>query len=161
MKRNIVLLLFSLILIILFNFCEHDQINICPKDITGRWKWFITKTIYPTDTITPENTGIHEYLNINSEFTWNRIVDGMKIDSGSYSIGHGSFMRYPGAYVYTFDSIVFIRVGVNNITWDYYDIYNDTLQFCPGYAGKFAASNSYNFPEGFNGSKFLVRQNNH
>jgi len=124
------------------------------KDITGEWEWMYTKTVYPSDPRTPENTGIHETLIFYSDRKWILLVNSVKLDSGIYSLGHGNYMPYPGARNFIYDSVVFLRQSSLETLWDYYDVHGDTLQFCPGYAGKLAAYNSFVFPNGFNGSKF-------
>jgi hypothetical protein len=108
--------------------------------------------------VTPENTGVHEILIFNPYHTWLKTENGIKVDSGTYSLGHGSHTPYIGADVYIYDSVLYYSLGSELNTWDYYNIFNDTLQFCPGFAGKFASYNSFNFPDGFNGSKFWIKK---
>ncbi len=155
MKGKNILLLFPLLFMILS--CKKDSLNPA-KDITGEWFWIFTQAVYPSDPLTPENTGVQERLIFSSDKTWIKTENGIKTDSGIYSIGHGSYTPYTGAHIYIYDSVVYYRDGIDVNAWDYYDVFNDTLQFCPGYAGKLASFNSFNFPNGFNGSKFWIQK---
>jgi hypothetical protein len=137
--------------------CKKDTPNPA-KDITGEWNWNFTQAVYPSDPLTPENTGVQERLVFSSNKTWTKTENGIKTGSGTYSLGHGSHTPYAGAHVYIYDSVVYYRDGVDVNAWDYYNVFNDTLQFCPGYAGKLASFNSFNFPNGFNGSKFWIKK---
>jgi hypothetical protein len=150
------------ILLIISNFliitsCKKQSFD-SVKDITGEWEWMYTKTVYPSDPITPENTGNHETLIFCSDRKWILLVNSVNLDSGIYSLGHGNYSPYPGASNFIYDSVVFSGQSLDKTLWDYYDIHGDTLQFCPGYAGKMAAYNSYVFPDGFNGSKFYKKK---
>ena len=144
-------------ILFLFFSCKKDNPDIT-ADISGQWEWIKTLTVYPSDPVTPENSGIHESLVFNTNHEWRWTVNAIKIDSGTYSTGHGSFTPYIGAYVYIYDSVLYNRTIIRTKAWDYYIIFNDTLQFCPGFAGMFASLNSFNFPIGFNGSKLWKRK---
>jgi hypothetical protein len=137
--------------------CKKDTLNPA-KDITGEWYWNFTQAVYPSEPMTPENTGVQERLVFSSDKTWTKTENGIKTVSGTYSLGHGSSTPYAGAHVYIYDSVVYYRAGIDVNAWDYYNVFNDTLQFCPEYAGKLASFNSFNFPNGFNGSKFWIKK---
>ena len=164
MKFEIFIIIISL-LVLVSNSCEKDSSNDngddITKDITGQWEWLFTYKALPlseTNPLTPENTGIHENIIFKTNFTWRIIENGIKSDSGTYSLGHGSHCSYPDAHIFIYDSILYYSSISNSYTWDYYDVFNDTLQFCPGFAGKLASYNSFNFPNGFNGSKFWKKK---
>lgn len=137
--------------------CNKDN-DVQTADISGQWEWIKTRSVYPSDPVTPENSGIYESLILNKDHEWWWIKNGLKIDSGTYMTGHGSFARYLGAQAFIYDSVLYHRTISSTTAWDYYIILNDTLQFCPGFAGKFASLNSFNFPIGFNGAKFWIRK---
>lgn len=148
-------------LIILFSYltfsCKKDTPNPV-KDITGEWNWSFTQAVFPSDPLTPATTGVQERIVFNSDETWTKTENGIKTGSGTYSLGHGSNTPYVGAHVNIYDSVVYYRDGVDVKAWDYYNVFNDTLQFCPGYAGKYASFGSFNLPNGFNGSKFWIKK---
>jgi hypothetical protein len=146
-----------LVTLILFG-CKKDPPINPAKDITGQWKWIFTEAVYPQSLKTPDNTGIQEILVFNSDHAWFRTENGIKVDTGTYSLGHSSYTPYEGAHIFIYDSVLYYRFGNESIAWDYYNIFNDTLQFCPGFAAKFASYNSFNFKDGFNGSKFWKKQ---
>jgi len=143
-----------LVFILCFSGCKKEEI-IHPRDISGHWSWIKTYTLPPTSDspLTPQNTGIQETLVFLKDHTWYNTIDNAKVDSGMYTIGHGSYTPYPGATVFIYDSIAYFNVeGTRIRIGDYYEIRNDTLQFCPGYAGRFS---SYTLP--YNGSKFWIK----
>jgi hypothetical protein len=149
--------IFALILITAMIFsCKKDQINPA-KDITGKWKWLSYYKVYllsDSNPLTPQNTGIQEVLVFNANHTWVKTQNNVKIDSGTFSIGHGSHTPYPGAGTAIYDSIAYLNNGLKIYGWqDYYRIFNDTLQICPGFADQFT---SYSIP--YSGSKFYIRQ---
>jgi hypothetical protein len=145
-----------ILLSVLIFSCKKDQINPA-KDITGHWKWQSYYKVYllsDSNPLTPENTGIQEILVFNANHTWFKTQNNIKIDSGTFSVGHGSHTPYPGAGTAIYDSIAYYYNGVKINGWqDYYSIYNDTLQICPGYADQFT---SYSIP--VSGSKFYIKQ---
>jgi hypothetical protein len=97
--------------------------------------------------LTPQNSGITEIIKFNSDNTWIKIQNNVRTDSGTYSTGHGSYLPYVGAYNFIYDSVVYYRNGLSEKgKQDYYKIYNDTLQFCGGFAGLMGA-----------GSKFYIK----
>jgi hypothetical protein len=156
MTTKIILVPFIIFLLSLTFSCKKEQAS-PSKDITGQWKWFSTNSVYPSDPLTPENTGIQELIVFNSNHAWFKTKNGIKVDSGTYSLGHASYTPYQGAHVSIYDSVLYHRLGNESIAWDYYNIFRDTLQFCPGLAGKFASYNSFNFKDRFNGSKFWIK----
>jgi hypothetical protein len=137
--------------------CKKDPAS-PSKDITGQWKWIFTQAVYPSDPLTPDNTGLQEILVFNSNHDWFKTKNGIKVDSGTYSLGHGSNTPYEGARIYIYDSVLYYRFSNKSNAWDYYNVFHDTLQFCPGFADKFASYNSFNLKDGFNGSKFWKKQ---
>jgi hypothetical protein len=97
---------------------------------------------------TPQNSGIQEIIRFNSNKTWIKIQNNVPVDSGTYTNGHGSYLPYIGAYNFVYDSIVYFRNGISiKGSQDYYKIFNDTMQFCGGFAGIYGS-----------GSKFYIKQ---
>lgn len=137
--------------------CKKEPEFILPKDITGRWEWIYTYKIYllsDSNPLTPQNTGIHELLVFNSDQSWYKTINDKKIDSGTFSLGHGSYTPYPGAKIYIYDSISYSQNGIHiRGGEDFYNIFDDTLEFTPGYSGRFS---SYTLP--YNGSKFWIKR---
>jgi hypothetical protein len=153
-KASIIL---SIILLLLMTYsCKKDLI-IFPMDIAGQWEWIKTYKVYllsDSNPLTPQNTGIQEILVFNDNHTWFNTQNKIKTDSGTYTLGHGSYTPYIGAYTFIYDSIVYYQDGIQiNGGWDYYSIYNDTLVFSPYYGGRFT---SYSLP--FNGSKYWIKK---
>jgi hypothetical protein len=145
-------------LLLLMNIsCKKDPIIIPPKDITGQWKWLSYYKVYllsDSNPLTPANTGIQEILVFNANHTWFKTQNNIKTDSGTFSLGHGSYTPYSGAATAIYDSIVYYKNGIRKIGWqDYYSIFNDTLQICPGFADQYF---SYSIP--YSGSKFYRKQ---
>jgi len=157
MKFKTLICLLSISLLSLPYSCIKDQ-NINPAtDIKGNWEWILTN-IPATDggsgVETPENTGNQETILFNTDKWWYKIQNSIRTDSGTYTLGHGSYTPIAGSSKYVYDSIVYYHNGIQiEGGWDYYTRNNDTLQFSPGYAGK---NSSYTLP--FNGSKTWVRK---
>jgi hypothetical protein len=155
MKTKASMFIMIILLYALFFSCKKNLINPA-KDITGHWKWLSYYFVYPendSNPLTPQNTGIQEILVFNANHTWFKTHNNIKIDSGTYSLGHGSYSPYYGAYTFIYDSICYYQNGINKNGWrDYYIMFNDTLQICPGFADQFA---SYSIP--YNGSKFFLK----
>jgi hypothetical protein len=155
--KTIAHIILSVILLLSIAFsCKKEPNTIFPKDIAGQWKWIKTYKVYllsDSNPQTPQNTGNQELIEFNTNHTWFTTKNNIKTDSGTFSLGHGSYTPYPGAGTSIFDSIAYYRNGIKLNMGDYYDIYNDTLNFCPGYGGRFT---SYTLPQ--NGSKFWIRQ---
>jgi hypothetical protein len=156
MKTKVSIILSIIISLLMTSSCKKDQI-VFPMDIAGQWEWIKTYKVYllsDSNPLTPQNTGIQEILVFNDNQTWFNSQNNIKTDSGTFTLGHGSYTPYIGAYMFIYDSIVYYRDGIQiNGGWDYYSIYNDTLAFCPYYGGRFA---SYSLP--FNGSKYWIRK---
>ena len=121
--------------------CKKETTTISPVPV-GSWNWIATLSPIPqsaTNPLTPQNTGIQENLLINSNLHWKRTQNDSPSDSGTFSIGHGIYTPYKGAYIYIYDSINYFHSGTL-ITTDYYKISNDTLTFCGVYRGYIGAS---------------------
>ncbi len=134
--------------------CKKDD-GIQPVPVAGNWIWEKTRLVTPlsaTNPLTPQNTGINETMYFSSNGNWKIIQGATTIDSGTYSLGHGSYLPYVGAFHYTYDSIGFYKGG-NFVGWDSYEIKNNSLVFNPGLSGRFS---SYLLP--YNGTKYFTRQ---
>src|SRR5450759_2567367 len=132
---------FVLLLVIQLVFgCNKDQVTSPTKDITGQWKWIFTYKVYPlsdSNPLTPQNTGIQELIVFNANHTWYKTQNSIKTDSGTYLLGHGSYTPYTGAHTFIYDSISYYQNGIHIVGWqDYYDIFNDTLEFNPYYSAR-------------------------
>lgn len=140
---------------LIFLSCKKDT-GIQPAPIAGAWVWWKTpiSSLPPsaTNPMTPQNTGISELMYFTPDGNWKIKQNGNTIDSGIYSIGHGSYLPYVGAYHYIYDSIGFYRAG-NFLGWDSYKINQDTLIINPFYSGRFS---SYLLP--YNGIKYFIKQ---
>jgi hypothetical protein len=129
------------------------------QDISGTWRWISTYWALPlsdSNPLTPQNTGIEELLVFKINHNWYKTENNVKTDSGTYSIGHGSWLA-GGAFLFTYDSIVYYQNGFpvdSGRSCDYYKIMSDTLHFTPYYGARFS---SYMLPH--NGGKFWRRQN--
>ena len=159
MKTNSMILILALLLITFE--CKKSPVNAPAKDIYGRWDWISTYAVQPlsdSNPQTPQNTGINESIDFSKDLTWLITNNGIKQDSGTYSLGHGVYNPYAGANTCIYDSVLFNRLGSESRLWDYYRVYNDTLQFCPGFACQFGSYYSLMLPNGFNGSKFWIRK---
>ena len=136
--------------------CEKVPSTDSAKDLSGQWVWMKTYAVAPNsdlNPLTPQNTANNEVIIFKTDHTWFNSVNGIKTDSGKYSLGHGTYEAYQGAKIHIFDSIAYYtHKGTSLDKGDYYEIRGDTLQFCPGYGGKFT---SYTLP--YNGSKFWIR----
>jgi len=153
-KTKIVLLI---LLLLSLTFSCKKETSSPAKDITGQWKWIFTYKIYPlsdSNPLTPQNTGIQEILVFNTNHTWFKTQNNIRVDSGTFSLGHGSHTAYPGALTAIYDSISYYQNGIHVNGWqDYYNIFHDTLEFSPGFGDRYL---SYTLP--FNGSKFWIKQ---
>lgn len=147
---------------VVFIFCSFLILLSCKKDagiqpapIAGAWVWektYMNGPLSPTNPLTPQNSGITESMFFSSDGNWKIKQNGNTIDSGTYSLGHGSYLPYVGAYHYIYDSIGFYKGG-NFVGWDSYEIKDNSLVFNPGLSGRFS---SYLLP--YNGSKWFVKQ---
>ena len=154
-KNHTIIILFAIVfLATTFSCMKNPEINPA-KDITGQWEWVYTNNLINfSDTLTPQNTGIEEVLVFNTNNTWYKKQNDIKTDSGSFSVGHGTYSPFGTAEKYVYDSIVYFanEIQLEN-GWDYYAIYADTLKFSPGFAGK---ESSYTLP--LNGSKLWTKK---
>jgi hypothetical protein len=143
-----------LLFVLFFPACKKDKLT-KPKFITGVWNWLYTykdSPVGPDNPLTPANTGITEKMIFKQDGTWKKILDNNVVDSGTYSLGHGTYTAYSGAYVYRYDSVGFYK---NNhfAGWDSYEVLTDTLVFNPGLSGRFS---SFLVPN--NGSKWMIKE---
>jgi hypothetical protein len=154
MKFYIVRFVLSICLAsIVFSCKKNDPIG-APYSIIGKWEWIKTLFVYPTDPLTPKNTGIQEILVFTASGAWYKSENGIKTDSGLYILGSGKYTPYPGAHTFIYDSIGYYKNSLKLDMGDYYRIFNDTLQFCPYFAGRY-----YSYSVRFNGSKLWRKQN--
>ena len=157
MKPFIKFITFLIVLIVVIVRCTKEPQPIQPKDITGQWKWLYTfhlTELSDSNPLTPENSGINEILVFYKDHTWQKKVNNLNVDSGTYSLGHGVYTPYSGAGIFKFDSILYFRDGKTfNDGFDYYEINHDTLHFTPYLGGRFS---SYTLP--FNGAKYWKKQ---
>ena len=151
MKPIYIILLFILLIVA----CKKDD-TIQPVPVAGTWIWEktlrLSLPINATNPQTPQNTGINESMYFSSNGAWKIIQGSTTIDSGTYSLGHGDYLPYVGAFHYTYDSIGFYKGG-NFVGWDSYEIKGNSLVFNPGLSGRFS---SYLLP--YNGTKYFTRQ---
>ena len=143
---------FSICLLIIFISCNKIDAPVtcecpitsltCNSPIIGSWKWIYTwYDYYPVpgkNPATPENTGFQETLQLNSNFSWKRIITDSTNESGTFSLGHGSWTPYIGAYIFHYDSIIYCKNCVKDV--DYFQISNDTLIFSWGFRGASGSS---------------------
>lgn len=134
MKVKILLFMTVCLTIFICYSCKKDQ-SVTSQDITGKWNWVMSVILYPSEPETPQNTGNTKLLEFKSDGTWIKIQNNIRMDSGTFSIGHGSYTSYSGAHVYVYDSVVYRNNSSPITSHDYYKIYRDTLQFCGGFAG--------------------------
>ena len=157
MKYFIKLITFLIALIVVIIQCTKEPQPVLPKDITGQWRWIYTfhlTELSDSNPLTPEHSGINEILVFNGDHTWQKKVNNLKVDSGTYSLGHGLYTPYSGAGIFRFDSILYFRDGKTfEGGFDYYEILHDTLHMTPYLGGRFS---SYTLP--FNGAKYWKKQ---
>lgn len=131
MKEKV--LLSVLLTLFVSSSCEKSR-DTFSKDLIGKWNWTKTVILAIPDTRTPQNTGITEIIEFKTNMNWLKVQNGVPLDSGTYSLGHGSYSAYTGATVFEYDSIVY-KNSSGIISHDYYKIHNDTLHFSSYYAG--------------------------
>jgi hypothetical protein len=163
-KRNImfksclVLLIPIFLLYLIACHKNTEQPSFKPADITGSWDWIYTRKAYAlsdSNPVTPENSGVNELLVFNQDLSWFNKINNKVVDSGTYSIGHGEYTPYIGAYTFVYDSIKYYRNGKSFVNgFDYYLLRNDTLIFGPYLGARFF---SYTLP--FNGEKCWIKHN--
>lgn len=141
-----------------FHSCEDNSSSeIYSDSIVGKWKWINTWKVIPiseSNPETPKNTGIEELLVFNSDFTWYKTQNNSLIDSGSFTLGSGSFTYPARDLTLEYDSIAYFRNGIKLINgFDYYKIHHDTLVFCSYFGGRWS---SYTLSH--SGTKCWVRE---
>jgi hypothetical protein len=122
--------------------CEKASIPV-PGSLAGIWIWAYTYNDGapgPTNPLTPLIAGYGEQLEIKTDYTWRSFDFSATSEpipvTGTFSVGHGSYTPYKGAYTYSYDSIIFYKNGVySDTTIEYYRESNDTLMFCGCLAG--------------------------
>ena len=91
MQRHLTYLIFAGIVLAS---CKKDQ---APKTfdpnnaLSGQWKWILqtdAKAIngIPFDTLTPQNTGYTEFLNMYADSSWTLVRNGHTLQSGAYKL---------------------------------------------------------------------------
>jgi len=124
---------------IILSACQKEETANEATDISGNWQWLYSVSGGNPSSEgylkNPENTGVSVLLVLNSDKTWYKSQNNIKTDSGNYSIGYGTYTPYTGAYVFTYDSIIFSNIGTNSKLVDYYKIFQDTLIFSGGFRG--------------------------
>jgi hypothetical protein len=119
--------------------CGKDMTVIIPVDITGNWQW--TSTLYdlplgPANPSTPLNGGSVWSLTFYNDNTWKSIL-GIVPDTGTYSLGHGSYTDPSSHSIYSYDSVAYYHLGTTaSFKTDYYKIYHtDSLVFSTSFIG--------------------------
>jgi len=153
MKRKLVL---ALLIFSFFYSCKKESIEISSANIVGRWQWIRTFKVIPlsaTNPATPQNTGINELLVFNSNNTWYKTENTVLVDSGTYSLGHGTYIN-PCGSVFDYDSICYYqnKIKIKNGV-DYYEIDHDTLVFSAGFADRW-----WSYTLSHSGTKRWVRK---
>lgn len=146
MKNHLMLSIVFLLLITLFYSCGKDsepEPVVHSDSIVGKWRWINTWKVIPqndTNPETPTNTGIEELLVFNTDFTWYKTQNKTLVDSGSYSLGSGSYTYPAGDLTLVYDSIAYYKNNVKlNNGFDYFKIQNDTLVFCSSFGGQWSS----------------------
>jgi hypothetical protein len=156
MKRGLALYILFFIYTISNFSCKKDKNStIIPVQLSGTWRWIYTYQdlpLGPTNPVTPLNSGVNEIMVFNADKKWTKTQNNILVDSGTYSLGHGTYAAYPGAFIFNYDSIGLYK---NNMFagWDSYEVLHDTLVFMPYLSGRFS---SYFSPG--SGSKWFTRQ---
>jgi hypothetical protein len=144
------------VVLLLFSFScrkNHDQ-SVKAASLNGRWHWIFTHKDYPdgpNNPETPQNTGIEEFM-LFTDNSWKRIQNNITVDSATYTTGHNTYLPYPGAGLFVYDSVGFYKNNVF-VGWDSYEVRHDTLIFGAGLSGRFS---SYMCPH--NEARYWVRQ---
>lgn len=156
MKQTLIFIPIIVFITLIVISCSKSTSGIQPKSIIGKYKWIKTyynNALSDSNPKTPLNTGNQELLVFNSDNTWYATKNGLKNDSGTFSIGHGQYLAYVGSIEDIYDSVCYYNNYNILKGWDYYKFYSDTLVFDPYISGCFS---SYTLP--FNGSKWWVKQ---
>ncbi len=133
---------FIILLLIIAGSCNKDEVPV-PVSLAGSWMWVYTwndGAPGPTNPMTPQIAGYEEQLILNSDYSWSKSTFNATTEpiplNGTFSMGHGSYTPYKGAYVFNYDSLVFHKTGnYNDLTVEYYQVSNDTLIFSTGFRG--------------------------
>lgn len=99
------------VLIIFLLACKKEHIT-KPGSVLGTWRWIYTYEDLPlsaTNPLTPQNSGIEELIIFKTDHTWEKITNNTITDSGTFSIGRGSYTPYTGSAIYQYDSIGFYK----------------------------------------------------
>jgi len=131
-----------IIFLLLTASCKKAEMPI-PSSLTGYWLWAYTWNDGPpgpTNPLTPQNAGYAEQLILKSDYSWTVSTFSATTEpipvTGSFSIGHGSYTPYKGAYIFDYDSIVFYQKKVySDATVEYFKVSHDTLIFSSGFRG--------------------------
>ena len=130
--NHLIRLILSLLLVI--SSCTKDRQS-PPPNLIGNWEWKVTYGVQPKYDLTPQNTGIEKLLVFTDDFVWKRFENGLLVDSGTFSVGHGIYSN--SFRTLNYDSIVYHRTGkeIGSGDWNYYEIDVDTLNFCSCFRG--------------------------
>jgi hypothetical protein len=131
-----------IILLLLTASCKRIEIP-GPGALVGQWNWAFTwndGAPGPANPQTPQNAGYGEQLFLNSDYTYYRRAFGATIETipetGTFSLGHGIYTPYKGAYIFNYDSIVFYKNRIySDVTVEYFKASRDTLIFSSGFRG--------------------------
>ncbi len=64
--------------------CKKENQAGTDPHLVGQWKWKSYQVGAPSNTLTPQNTGIQENLIFNSDLTWTKTQNGAVVRSGIY-----------------------------------------------------------------------------
>jgi hypothetical protein len=148
MKRFAFIIALTLMLILFFTQCKKTDTTTIPA-VVASWVWLYTYKnlpLSPTNPLTPANTSLVEVLTFKNDRTWNKVQNGIIVDSGTFKLGHGTFPTYPVATIFVYDSIKYYKRGLPYAV-DYYRMKEDTMIFDPGERGIYGA-----------GTKWFVKQ---
>ena len=140
-------MLFLILLNILYS-CKKNNPVVSPVSVAGEWTWIQTypggnPASYPFIPLTPQNTGTKEMLVFKTDHQFTHITNDTLIESGTYTIGHGSYLPYAGAYKYEYDSVSYFVNGTKSDVGYYKILSEDTLVFSGAYAGAIGGSSIY------------------
>jgi hypothetical protein len=129
-------------LMLLISSCKKEEKVQDPGLIAGSWKWIYTWNDLapgPTNPLTPINSGVQETYLFRSDYTYEQTyyaptLEDLPIASGTFSVGHGSYLPYVGAKTFDYDSIIYYYNG-KPVKTDFYKVINDTLIFSTGFRG--------------------------
>lgn len=133
--RPLVCLLFSGVLLAS---CKKDT---TPKTfdpnnaLSGQWKWVLqtdAKAIngIPFDTLTPQNTGYTEFLNMYGDSSWTQVRNGHTIQSGTYKL---STLLSPEGPITTLDMAHNGQDSLINHSISHDTLYTSNMEFAGTY----------------------------